>query len=239
MTSVCMARELVAMSFGRNYRGWILQIFKSFLGTRLVEVGAGTGAFSEMLLMERPKSLTLLEPSTRMFSQLTERIGQRERGTEIKTYNARLSEVKQEITRPHRPDSIIYLNFLEHILDDAKELAHAHRTLCRRGRLFVFVPALGWLFGRLDTEVGHFRRYHRADLRTKCQRAGFAPLKCIYFDFAGIAPWWISYCLLKSSKMQPQMVKLYDEVVVPVSRAIESIVRPPIGKYLVLIAEKR
>lgn len=239
MKSEYMGREVDAMSFAKEYHGWILQIFKSFLGTRLVEVGAGTGAFSEMLLMERPKSLVLIEPSKRMFSQLAKRIEKPKRGTEVNIYNATLREVADEITKPHRPDSIIYVDFLEHIQDDVKELARAYRTLGRRGRLFVFVPAQGWLFGRFDTEVGHFRRYHKADLRKKCERAGFVPLKCIYLDFAGIAPWWISYRLFKSSKMQPKMVKLYEQFILPLSRAFESRVPPPIGKNLLLIAEKR
>lgn len=43
-------RELEAMDGASNYHRWILETFKPFLGQHLVEVGAGLGTFSEMLL---------------------------------------------------------------------------------------------------------------------------------------------------------------------------------------------
>lgn len=51
------------MSFAANYHRWILEIFAPYLGTRLVEVGAGTGSFSELLLERDLDSLTLVGPS--------------------------------------------------------------------------------------------------------------------------------------------------------------------------------
>ena len=63
---VYTGRDLEAMSFAVNYRHWILQIFEPYLGMRLVEVGAGVGSFSELLL-ERPlESLGLVEPAAQI-----------------------------------------------------------------------------------------------------------------------------------------------------------------------------
>ena len=67
-------KDLEAMSFAVNYHRWILSIFEPHLGKRVVEVGAGTGSFSELLLERRLESLSLVEPSTAMHQQLCRRM---------------------------------------------------------------------------------------------------------------------------------------------------------------------
>ena len=231
-------RDLEAMSFAINYHRWILQIFEPYLGTRIVEVGAGTGSFSELVLERKPESLSLVEPSEKMYKMLNERVERLGSPTQIKTYNTVFGNVAEQLKAAQRPDSVIYVNVLEHILDDQAELATVHRTVSSGGRVLIFVPALSWLYGNLDEHIGHHRRYTKPELEGKCHRAGFSIVECRYFDLAGIVPWWIKYRLFKSSTMEAQTVKAYDKFVVPATRAIESIIRPPIGKNLLLIAEK-
>ncbi|MEN8221394.1 MAG: hypothetical protein ABFS56_34660, partial [Pseudomonadota bacterium] len=43
-------RDLEAMSFANNYHLWILDELRPFLGKHLLEVGAGSGDFSKLLL---------------------------------------------------------------------------------------------------------------------------------------------------------------------------------------------
>ena len=50
MSVIYNGRDLEAMSFAVNYHHWILNEFRPFLGRRIVEVGAGTGGFSELLV---------------------------------------------------------------------------------------------------------------------------------------------------------------------------------------------
>ena len=66
---VYIGKDLESMSFAKNYHRWILEIFLPFLGKRIVEVGAGSGSFSELLLSHNPKSFSLVEPS-KMFQLL-------------------------------------------------------------------------------------------------------------------------------------------------------------------------
>lgn len=237
---VYRGRDLEAMSFADRYHRWILQDFKPHMGSRLVEVGAGAGSFSELLMEMRPRSLTLVEPSAEMYALLEKRVGGRERGgVEVVTHHALFRQVAAEIGGRQRPDSIIYVNVLEHIDDDEGELEAVYRTLAPGGRAFIFVPALRWLFGGFDREVGHVRRYAKAELEDKCARAGFRVVLSKYFDALGVVPWWVKYRLLKSDKMEPRAVALYDKYFVPVTKAAESWVRPPIGKNILLVAQKR
>jgi len=225
------------MSFAVNYHRWILDEFRPYLGNHFVEVGAGTGSFTELLLEQRPRTLSAIEPSG-MYTFLVENIAKFQTDSKVKAYQAIFTQVASKIKETDTPDSIIYVNVLEHIEDDARELAAVYETLALKGRIFVFVPALPALYGNFDREVGHFRRYVKPELEKKCREAGFKILKSSYFDIAGIVPWWIKYQVLKASKLDQGSIRLYDKFAVPITRAIESAITPPIGKNILLIAAK-
>lgn len=231
-------RDLEAMAFARNYHRWILDLFAPYLGRRLVEVGAGTGSFSELLLERAPDSLTLVEPSAEMHRCLAERVEDFQTETRVRTFNDTFTRAAQLISSEQAPDSVIYVNVLEHVADDAAELLVVREVLAPGGRLFVFVPALQWLYGSFDRQVGHLRRYTKKELSGKCERAGFRVLKSVYFDAAGVLPWYLKYRVLRSEKMEPAAVRVYDEFFVPVLRRVEALAPPPLGKNVLLVAEK-
>ncbi|HEX8284160.1 MAG TPA: class I SAM-dependent methyltransferase [Pyrinomonadaceae bacterium] len=231
-------RDLESMSFARNYHRWILDLFAPYLGRRVVEVGAGTGSFSELLLARGTESLTLVEPSEGMHRLLVERVGSAHARSRVRVFNDTFASVARRVAEEERPDSVVYVNVLEHVEDDEAELRLVRDVLAPGGRAFVFVPALRWLYGSFDRQVGHRRRYTRAELEAKCGRAGFRVLRSVYFDAAGVLPWWLKYRVLRSEKMEPAAVKFYDEFCVPVVRRVEALVPPPVGKNVLLVAEK-
>lgn len=230
-------KDLEAMSFAVNYHRWIFEEISPFLGRDIVEVGAGIGSFSEMLLESDPDTLTLVEPSA-MYEQLHATFADNGRRTRVGHFNAIFAEVADDIVARNAPDSIIYINVLEHIEDDRHELALIHQALKSGGKCILFVPALQALYGNFDKKLGHFRRYGKGELEQKCAKAGFKILKSTYFDFAGVLPWFVKYRLLKSETIGGGAVEMYDRLVVPVFKRIEAIVRVPIGKNILLIAEK-
>jgi 2-polyprenyl-3-methyl-5-hydroxy-6-metoxy-1,4-benzoquinol methylase len=230
-------KDLESMSFAVNYHKWILQEFRPFLGKRLVEVGAGTGSFSELLLQENPQTLDLIEPSE-MFDHLQQNIPQIETKAAISYHRSFFSQVAQEIADKNEPESIIYVNVMEHIEDDLAELKIVYQTLKPGGRCFIFVPALMFQYGAFDRRIGHFRRYTKSDLHEKCRSAGFKIVKSKYVDLAGIVPWFVKYKILKSDSLGSGAVKLYDKCAVPVVSKMESVLRIPIGKNCLMVAEK-
>ncbi|MGI8470110.1 MAG: methyltransferase domain-containing protein [Pyrinomonadaceae bacterium] len=236
-TVVYAGRDLESMSFAMNYHEWILDEFRPFLGKHFVEVGAGTGSFSELLLQENPQTLSLIEPSE-MFGQLQNNILQLKSESAVKLYQSVFTKAAAEIAARQKPDSIVYVNVLEHIEDDLTELKTIYQTLEKGGRCFIFVPALMGLYGEFDRKIGHFRRYTKSELKNKCKLAGFNIIKSKYFDFAGIIPWYAKYKILKSDSLNAGAVTLYDKIVVPVTSRLEKIIPVPIGKNLLLIAEK-
>lgn len=233
-------RELEAMSEASNYHRWILGIFAPYLGRHLVEVGAGLGSFSELILGHHAcETLSLVEPSDEMYQELAIRAERLPASPRVETFHASFAETATLITANHPVDSVIYVNVLEHIADDEAELAAIHHALCDHGRVFLFVPALQWLYGAFDERVGHMRRYSKQELETKLRRVGFRTIVSSYFDLLGVAPWWIKYRLLGSANMEPGAVRFYDRYVVPAARRVESVIHPPLGKNVIVVAEKK
>jgi SAM-dependent methyltransferase len=136
-------------------------------------------------------------------------------------------------------ETVILVNVLEHIEDDRQALAQVFRMLLPGGRLLVFVPALPALMSKLDLMFGHFRRYRRADLIEKVVQAGGEAAICRYFDCFGVLPWLFLNKLMGATTFNPQLVRIHDKFVVPVSRAAECVISPPMGKNIILVARKQ
>jgi SAM-dependent methyltransferase len=232
MPSVYVGKDLEAMSFAPNYHHWILDEFIPYIGAEIAEVGSGTGNFSELLLgTAQVRHLTALEPSANMFEKLQQRLAG---NPKAKTENAFFgSQGYLECF-----DTVLYVNVLEHIENDAEELRYARDSLKAGGYLCVFVPALRYLYSELDKKVGHFRRYHKQPLADLISASGFELITIKYFDLAGILPWYIAFVLLKGSTSSAN-VSLYDTLVVPMMRRIERRLTPPIGKNLLVVGRKR
>ncbi len=232
-----VGKDLESMAFAVNYHNWILDEFRPFLGKKIVEVGSGRGSFSELLLREKPEVLSLIEPSE-MFDDLKHYLSRFESAGETNFYQAIFASVRDTISETKKPDSIIYVNVLEHIEDDSAELEMIYQTLEDKGRCFIFVPALMSLYGKFDRKIGHFRRYAKMEIEEKCIAAGFKILKSKYFDFAGIFPWYVKYKLLRSASLESGAVSIYDKCAVPIIKRFERYFDLPVGKNILIVAEK-
>ncbi len=226
-------RDLEAMSQARNYHRWILGELRPFLGERLVEVGAGCGNFTPYLLEAAPRWVVAVEPSANMFELLVQSV---EHEPRVRPVHGFLGDAAGACPEP--PDTLVYVNVLEHVEADRRELARAREVLGARGRLCVLVPALPALYGSFDRAVGHVRRYRKSELEDKVRRAGFRVVRSRYFDLPGALAWWVVYKLLRSGSLGAGQVSLYDRLVVPLARRVEAVWSPPIGKNVLLVAEK-
>lgn len=222
--------ELESLAAAENYHRWIVDQFQPFLGENVVEVGAGLGSVSTLLLETQIKRLFAFEPAENLYPDLTRCLHHDPRAVVLnsKFDPSRLSE---------SIDSVVYLNVLEHIPDDHGELARVHAALKPRGYLLVFVPALPWLYSDFDRQVGHYRRYTKRSLCRLVEETGFEVVAVRYFDVVGMIPWYFGFVLLRGRPNQA-IVARYDRYFVPVLRCLESCVAPPIGKNLLLIARR-
>ena len=226
--------DLQVLSDLQNYYNWIMETFATHVAGNVVEYGGGMGTFSARLLPYVTR-LTIVEPSSNLSSFLQTRFSKEPRvlivGQSLEMHAAHLEEGSL--------DTIVMVNVLEHVENDQQALSHLMRSLKSGGHLLIFVPALQQLMSKIDRIHGHYRRYHKDDLISKVSAAGGTILVCRYFDFFGVAPWFILNKLLKSTSFNPTLVRLQDKIVVPLCRMIERIITPPVGKNLILVATKR
>ncbi len=226
-------RDLEALSSLRRYREWMMKYFKPYLGGDVVEIGAGIGNMSEHL-HHHSSTLELVEPSPNLIGPLSSRFSQSEAITVThETFEGFVS------AKPEKSyDCIVMVNVLEHIKEDRAALKECYRILRPGGYLLILVPSLQFLFSKLDELVGHYRRYERPELKEKIQDSNLHLEDLRFFDSIGIIPWWLLNTVGGATEFNPQLVNLYDRLVVPVTRTIENVCRPPIGKNLIAISRR-
>jgi len=223
-------KELEVMGAAEHYQRWIVDAFTPYLGQRIAEVGAGIGSLSRLLLARPLERLVAFEPSDNMFPHLQQALAGDARAQAVHgLFGADQAGADY--------DSVAYINVLEHVERERSELDAARAALRPGGHLLVFVPALAWLYSDFDREVGHYRRYTRDGLERVVQHAGFEVVRSRYFDIAGVIPWYV-YFTLMGRGMGRGSVSLYDRLVVPPMRRVESWITPPIGKNVLLVARR-
>ena len=144
---------------------------------------------------------------------------------------------RKSSTRLNYYDSVIFINVLEHIQDDASALKTSHCILNNKGKIVIFVPALMFLYSRFDHSIGHFKRYSKSELISIIEKSGFKLLSCKYFDSVGIIPWFFFMKLLNGT-LNYKNTACYDRLVIPWLKILEKYISPPLGKNLLLIANK-
>src|SRR4029077_12732954 len=113
------------------------------LGHRILEVGAGIGTIATKIAERKPASqITAIEPGANLFEELESTTARLRNVTPLQLTSQELVR-----TRPQQFDSIVYVNVLEHILDDAAEMRTAFDLVAPGGSLGVFVPAMSRLYG--------------------------------------------------------------------------------------------
>lgn len=224
--------ELDALGEARNYYGWIVDGFAPFLGPRIVEVGAGIGTFTAVLLERRGDAkVTAIEPAVNNYPRLERRFAGDERVTTVQAY---LDGAVPDASA----DAVVAVNVMEHIDDDAGFLRAAAAATVPGGHVLLFVPAVPALYGSLDEVFEHCRRYTRRELADKLRAAGLEPVRVRYMNFPGMLAWWLWARVLRRTTITDRDARVYDRWVVPVVRAVERVIPPPIGNGLLAIARK-
>lgn len=229
------AEDLERLGTAKNFFDWVLKEFHPHIHGLVLEVGAGLGTITRKLVERYPDvNIVALEPADNMFSDLEAFAALNPRVT---AHRETLSDHRTESQGSF--DAALYLNVLEHIDDDEREVRLAYEALRPGGALLIFGPALEWLYSELDYRAGHYRRYSIKGMRRLVSGAGFEVVKLKYFDALGVAPYYLVYRLLGHSEIAGSTLWGYDRLMVPFSRLLQTIVpHPPLGKNVILVARK-
>ncbi len=223
-----------------RYSDWVTDAIRPHLAGRVLEVGAGLGAISSRYVDDVDR-VVLLEPAENLHARLAHRMAGR---AKVATACAFLEEVAgREVGGVSFADgsfdAVVMVNVLEHIADDVGTAALVDRLLRPGGTFVVFVPALPFIYGRLDDRVGHVRRYDRVTLRRAMSTGSLHLERMRWFDLIGIAPWFLQGRVLRQATVGDGSARRYDQLVVPVCRVADRVTGPFIGKNLLAVSRKR
>ncbi len=140
-----------------------------------------------------------------------------------------------EARRRERFDTGILSTVLEHSAADAGALRRFHQILGPGGKLLLVVPALQAIYGSMDREVGHHRRYGRHGLMQLVADAGFHVDRMRALNPFGVAGWVLNGQLLRRTGVPEVQLRIYDRIA-PVLAAIERRWEPPVGLSLFCVA---
>ena len=147
------------------------------------------------------------------------------------------SEAFRGLSR-YRPDSVVCVNVLEHIEDDAAALRAMAEILVPGGVIVLVVPAFEALYGPIDRNLGHYRRYRCGPLRKLAGVAGLDVLKLHYLNAVGLFAWWVNARVLKRETQSDAQIAIFDRWMAPVLSALESAIPPPFGQSILAVLRK-
>jgi SAM-dependent methyltransferase len=211
-----------------RYRDWVLTQFEAVMTGDILEVGAGIGNFTERIA-DYGLRVVACEPDAALYQELRSSVS-----TRVNVVRARL----EELDGSERFDTVVLFNVLEHLPDQDLALRALYRLLRPGGSLCVFVPAHAVLFGSLDQQYGHLRRYSRSDVIELLQSRGFVCRRVEYFNPIGAVGWFLVSRLLRRRKLTRSSVRVSERVAIPLGRALSRIGPPPFGQSVVAIATR-
>jgi SAM-dependent methyltransferase len=217
--------ELELFARAANWKAYLARQLEPFIVGDVLEVGAGMGANTALFLTPAVDRWTCLEPDGRLASRIDRGFDSR-----VDVRCGILSDLEENVTF----DVIMYIDVLEHIEDDAGELAAAAARLRPGGHLIVLSPAHPWLFSPFDAAIGHWRRYTRRGLRG-LGPTGCRPVRLRMLDAVGLLASVANKLLLRSAMPTAGQIALWDRGMVPVSRLVDPLLGHRVGKSVLAV----
>jgi len=225
--------ELQIMSKADNYNNWIWDTIKQYIGTNVLEVGAGIGTFTEYLLNKDKVYAT--DIAQNCLKALSNRF--RENLNIDVLYLDITSKPDTRYWEDKSIDSIICLNVIEHIENDLDALKNMASILKPGAQIILMVPAFQFIYGTIDQLDGHYRRYTLSQVKKVLSLAGFKIPIVHYFNSVGLLAWLYTNKIVKNRSTSLGKVVLYDKYVVPWLKHTEHVIKPPFGQSVVAVGK--
>lgn len=225
------AATLELLAEAPRYNRWQYDVVAPYLGGRILEVGAGIGNMSALFLRKNPALLVATDTDPHYRARLAERFAGR---PEVVVENLRMPD-PEAAARFERfaLDTVIATNVVEHIEDDLGTVVTMRRLLVPGGRAIILVPALQSIYGELDRELGHFRRYSRSRLGSLLTRAGLEVERVLWFNRVGVFGWWFNGRIRRTRLIPLDQLRTFDRLV-PMFR-LERYLPLPFGQSLIAV----
>ncbi len=216
-----------------RYNRWIAEVIKPYLIAPILEIGSGTGNITQHFLHIKPLFVTDVDKG--FVAELKKRFRNE------KNVSVEHLDITQKLPGKFisKFKTVFAINVLEHIKDDTDSLRNIFDGLFPGGRLILLLPAKKLAYTNLDKVLGHYRRYEKEELIKKLEDAGFIVETMNFFNIVGLVSWVIRDKFeRKNFHLKPYQIAIFD-MLVPVLKIIERLVRMPVGISLIAVARKK
>ena len=199
-------QTLRIMSKVGRYNRFIYDQYSRHLGASVVEIGSGVGNVSRFLLDRERLVLTEPDPEyVQLLRSTYKDWGYIEvRALDIAAPGDALNGLAGSF------DTAVCFNVIEHIKDDAVAVANIARLLKPGGSAVLIVPAHAWLYGSLDENLAHHRRYGRTEFETLLAGAGLEPIESRFLNPLAVPGWFVNGRLLRARVIPSVQLALLD-----------------------------
>ena len=221
------------MSQAENYFAWQARLIAPELGRRVVEIGCGTGNFTRALLDREAVIAVDIEPAC--VEHLLRRFP-----AQHNLYTAVCSPEDGDFAdlARFRPDCCVCINVLEHIENDLEAVRRMAAIIPRMGSVVLLLPAFPGLYGPIDRNLGHYRRYNPVSVRRLADGAGLELERLTYMNVAGFFGWWANARIFRREAQSARQITAFGRLVVPIMSRVESVIPPPFGQSLIAILKR-
>jgi len=220
---------LRTFSLTHNYNIWVMDMISPHVGHKTLEVGCGIGNLT--FYLQDLSDLVCIDISDLYLAHMQVDF------PDLKLLKCDLGSDALRELKPERFDTVVCVNVLEHIEDDRKALANLFEILEPGGRLLLHVPALSALYGTLDRNLDHYRRYSRKGLLSLLNEIGFEIEQLNYCNPIAALGWFWNSRVLRKTALESWPTILFDKLV-PLIAAVERRFKPPFGMSLFAVARK-
>jgi SAM-dependent methyltransferase len=211
-----------------RYRRYQHELIAPHCGRSVLEIGAGLGEFAAQFHGLDRLVVTDVDPGA--VEVMHRRFAER---AEVRADTYEIGGTPPDV---EPVESVVAINVLEHLEDDAGALRSLATLVRPGGTVVIWVPGYQRLYGEFDRRVGHVRRYTPATLADAFRRAGLRVEHSRPVNLLGGIAWWAAVRRGGSTAPDPRLVRIYDRWVVPATRAIERTVRVPFGQSVLGVA---
>ncbi len=210
-----------------RFTQWMADVIRPYVGESVLEIGAGTGNLTLQLI---PRSVYCVSDINPLYLGHLGKLAPNRPYLQVCYTDGE----KGETFPNQRFDTVVCLNVVEHLADDRAALRNIFEALVDGGRAIILVPCGQWLFGTLDTALGHHRRYSRERLKKVAVSAGFAVEEVLSFNRVGIAAWWLNGRVFRRTDFGLWQIKMLN-LLTPLFRLLDRCLPvPPLSLIAIL-----
>jgi glycosyltransferase involved in cell wall biosynthesis/precorrin-6B methylase 2 len=212
-----------------RYTEFLWDLIRPWVGSRVLEVGAGTGAITRYLATRERLVATDADPE---YVALLRRTFEANPKVDVRLVDP--AALAQDSLPPASFDTVVCANLLGHVADDEAALRAMRAMLAPGGHVVLVVPALHALFGSIDRAIGHHRRYERDEIVAKLRASGLAVEHVRYFNLLGVPGWFLNSRVFGRKQVPGLQARVHDRLV-PLLRLEERWKQPPFGMSLLAV----